>query len=386
MNSAKNTFFLLAIAAANSGIAMRVVEPMLPRLAEQFATSVPATAAIITAFAFAQAGAQYFHGPFGDRYGTLRVVTILMGLSALASFGCASADSLDALIVWRFATGAFASGSMTLGLAYLAEMVPVEGRQPVLARFISGTILGQAIGPLVGGALTDLFDWRATFVVLGAVFAVVAVVLFRSTRASWPRRAPASGPLLSPRRYFDLLKNSRVRNVMGSVFCETLCFHGAFAFLGALLKLRFDLPFTVIGLLLAGFGLGGLVYTTAARWILKRIGQRGCVTVGGVVGGALFIAIALTPYWPVVMVCTIGLGFSLYMVHNTLQTKATEMAPNARATGLALFSMSWAGGQAVGAAAMGAAVAAFGYSPMLILFGCGFTALAFSVRMRLAKH
>lgn len=62
------------------------------------------------------------------------------------------------------------------------------------------------------------------------------------------------------------------------------------------------------------------------------------------------------------------------------------MAPNARATGLALFSMSWAGGQAVGAAAMGAAVAAFGYTPMLILFGCGFTALAFSVRMRLARH
>ena len=386
MNSAQKTFLLLATAAANSGIAMRVVEPMLPRLAEQFDSSVPATAAIITAFAFAQAGAQYFHGPFGDRYGTLRVVTILMGLSALASFACALADSLDALIVWRFATGAFASGSMTLGLAYLAEVVPAEGRQPVLARFISGTILGQAIGPLVGGALTDLFDWRATFVVLGAVFAVVAVVLFRSTRASWSRRVPASGPLLSPRRYLDLVKNSRVRNVMASVFCETLCFHGAFAFLGALLKLRFDLPFTVIGLLLAGFGLGGLVYTVAARWMLKRIGQRGCVTVGGLAGGALFIAIALTPYWPVVMVCTIGLGFSLYMVHNTLQTKATEMAPNARATGLALFSMAWAGGQAVGAAAMGVAVAAFGYTPMLILFGCGFTALAFSVTIRLARH
>ncbi len=173
---------------------------------------------------------------------------------------------------------------------------------------------------------------------------------------------------------------------MGSVFCETLCFHGAFAFLGALLKLRFDLPFTVIGLLLAGFGLGGLIYTVAVRWMLARIGQRGCVTVGGLAGGVLFIAIALTPYWPVVMVCTIGLGFSLYMVHNTLQTKATEMAPNARATGLALFSMAWAGGQAVGAAAMGAAVAAFGYTPILILFGCGFTALAFSVTIRLARH
>ncbi|MSQ20243.1 MAG: MFS transporter [Betaproteobacteria bacterium] len=386
MNAAQKTFLLLALAAANSGIAMRVAEPMLPRIADDFSASIPATAAIITAFALAQAGAQYFHGPFGDRYGTLRVVTILMALSALASFGCASADSLDGLTAWRFATGAFASGSMTLGLAYLADTVPAAGRQPIIARFISGTILGQAVGPFIGGGLTDLFDWRATFVVLGLVFAAVAIVLFILTRQSWAPPVVIAGPWLSPQRYISIMQRSRVRNVMASVFCETVCFHGAFAFLGVLLKLRFDLPFTLIGLLLAGFGIGGLLYTIVARWILVRIGQRGCVTVGGISGGVFYIAIALTPYWPGVMVCTMGLGFSLYMVHNTLQVKATEMAPDARATGLALFSMSWAGGQAVGAAAMGAAVATVGYTSMFILFGCGFTALALSVGMRLARH
>ena len=97
------TIILLAVAAANAGIAMRVVEPMLPVLAADFGTSVSAAAAVISAFAFAQAGAQYFHGPLGDRFGKLRMLTVLMALSAVASFGCASADSLDGLIAWRVA-------------------------------------------------------------------------------------------------------------------------------------------------------------------------------------------------------------------------------------------------------------------------------------------
>ncbi len=178
------TIFLLAVAAANSGLAMRIVEPMLPRLAGDFGTSVPATAAVIAAFAFAHAGAQYFHGPLGDRFGKLRVVTVLMALSAVAAFGCAAATDLDSLIAWRFATGAFSSASMTLGMAYVADVVPSATRQPVLARFVSGTIIGQALGPFVGGALTDLFGWRAAFIALGAVFA---------TRRAGARRGDARG-------------------------------------------------------------------------------------------------------------------------------------------------------------------------------------------------
>jgi predicted MFS family arabinose efflux permease len=85
------------------------------------------------------------------------------------------------------------------------------------------------------------------------------------------------------------------------------------------------------------------------------------------------------------MVCTVGLGFSFYMVHNTLQAKAADMAPQARATGFAQFSMFWASGQAVGAALMGAGVAAFGYTWMIASFGLIFTLLAVTLRFQLHR-
>jgi predicted MFS family arabinose efflux permease len=379
------TIVLLAVAAANAGIAMRVVEPMLPRLATEFATTVPAAAAVISAFAFAQAGAQYFHGPLGDRFGKLRVLTVLMVLSAVASFGCASAGSLDGLLAWRVATGLFSSATMTLGMAFIGDAVPSQRRQTVLARFISGTIIGQGLGPLIGGAMTDLAGWRAAFVLLGAVFAAVAAVLFAATRRQWGEGTRSAGPLLSPARHLAILRIPRARAVLLSVFLEMVFFYGAFAFLGALLKAQFDLPFTIIGLLLAGFGLGGLLYTFSVRWLLTRIGQRGCVQLGGALGGVFYLAIVLAPAWPLVAICTLGLGFAFYAMHNTLQMKATEMAPQSRATALSLFSMFWAGGQAAGAALMGGAVAAFGLAPMIVCFGIGYALLGVGLRHNLQR-
>jgi predicted MFS family arabinose efflux permease len=73
------------------------------------------------------------------------------------------------------------------------------------------------------------------------------------------------------------------------------------------------------------------------------------------------------------------------MLHNTLQVKATEMAPEARATGLALYSSAWALGQAAGVAAMGLAVSFAGYRPAIIAFGAAYLALGLWMRKNLHK-
>lgn len=365
---------------------MRVVEPMLPRLASEFDTGVSAVAVIITVFAVAQAVAQYFHGPLGDRYGKLRVVTLLLGLAAITSLASAYARDLQTLAVWRFATGFLVSGTMTLGMAYLADVIPAERRQPVLARFISGAITGQAIGPFVGGFLTDAFGWRATFHLLAGVFAIVSATLFVRTRSEWPGSGnPGGGALLSPRRHLSVLARPRARRVLAAVTFEMMCFYGAFSFLGVLLHDKFDLSFTTIGVVLAGFGIGGLLYIAFVRVILAALGQRGCVLAGGIVSGLCLIGAAVAPWWPLVMACTIGLGFAFYTMHNTLQTKATEMAPDVRATSVAMFSMGWSGGQAIGVGLMGALIGPVGYVPVVIAFGIGLMGLGITLRAKLHR-
>jgi len=82
-------------------------------------------------------------------------------------------------------------------------------------------------------------------------------------------------------------------------------------------------------------------------------------------------------------VCTVGLGLGFYMLHNTVQTKATEMAPQSRGTALALYSSGWALGQASGVAAMGLAVGWFDYRWPILAFGAAYFVLGLWMRRNL---
>ena len=69
------------------------------------------------------------------------------------------------------------------------------------------------------------------------------------------------------------------------------------------------------------------------------------------------------------------LGFGLYMVHNTLQTNATQLAPEARGAAVSLFNACFFIGQAIGAAVIGLWVDRFGYGAALMATGVGLLAL-----------
>lgn len=374
---------LLGLAGFNAGISHRCVEPMLPKLADEFGASVSAASFVMTTYAFAYAGSLLLQGPLGDRFGKLRIVTLGMALAALASIGCALSWDLGSLAAMRFATGMFASASVALGMAYIGDVVPMAERQATIASFISGSLLGQTVGPLVGGALTDWVGWRLSFALLGVVFAIVAAVLLVRTRAAWP--APARGPMRPLAVYRTLLARAPMRWLVASGIAETFFYFGAFAFLGAFLKLKFDLSFTTIGLILTGYGIGGLAYTSSARLLIRTLGERGLVCVGGLLGGASFIAFVLVPHWGLTVACAVGIGVAFYMMHNTIQTKATEVAPEARGSAVALYATGFALGQALGVAAVGLAVAAVGYAPAIMACGVGFGLLGVWLRANMER-
>jgi predicted MFS family arabinose efflux permease len=381
----RETIFLLALASANSGIALRVVEPMLPRLAADFGATISSTAIIISAYAFAYGGSQLFYGPIGDRFGKLRVATLSLMGAAVGCFGCALAPDLASLAAMRLVTALFASTPVILGMAYIGDRVTAEERQPVIARFIIGTISGQALGPAIGGAVTDLAGWRGTFALIGTVFAVVSVILLVRTRAQWSLEKGTPLPRNPLEVHIKLLGSARVRRVVAVGFIETFIFFGAYSFLGAYLKIRFDLSLTLIGALLAGFGIGGVFYGIMVRRLLMQLGQRGLVIAGGVTCCACYALAMLTPVWQAFIACTVGLGLGFYMLHNTVQTKATEMAPQSRGTALALYSSGWALGQAAGVAAMGLAVGQFDYQWPILVFGVAYFALGLWMRRNLER-
>jgi predicted MFS family arabinose efflux permease len=206
------------------------------------------------------------------------------------------------------------------------------------------------------------------------VFLTVSAILFARTVRDWPAAAP--GPFRPLATHRALFARSPVRWILVIGAAETFFFFGAFVFLGAYLKQRFDLSYTIIGAILAGYGIGGLLYSASFRWLLRLLGERGLMLSGGILGAVLFPTLLLAPHWGYTIPCTIGLGIAFYLVHNTIQTKATEVAPDARGSAVAIYASAFGFGQAAGVGAMGFASSIFPLAPMIALFGVGFLALA----------
>jgi predicted MFS family arabinose efflux permease len=371
---------LLSFTAASTGLAIRAIEPMLPVFALEFGVSVPAAAKVIIVFSVAYALGQFGHGPLGDRYGKLPMITVNLLLTALALLGCGMAQDLATLTWWRFATGIVSSAAFVLGMAYIGDTVPMGERQVVIANYVIGNVLGHAFGPVLAGVVTDAFGWRATFMVLAGLFGIVGAATLAITRRHWASERRSGGALNPVASYVAVMKLPGARMIAITATVEAFFFFGAFAFVGALLKERFDLSYTAIGLALAGFGVGGLLFNVLIRVIVRRIKPRNLVVAGGLLCGVAFAAIAFLPVWQPAFALVICVGFGFYMMHNVLQTRSTEAAPQARGVGLSLFGIAWTFGQGMGVAAMGIGITAFGIAPMIAAFGAGMAGLGWWMR------
>ncbi|MCB1744877.1 MAG: MFS transporter [Gammaproteobacteria bacterium] len=358
---------LLSLAGFFSGLSIRIAEPLLPRVAQHFSVELASAAALITAFAFAYGFFQLVHGPLGDRIGKIRAVCVAVALAALGSAGCAMADTLGELVMFRFLTGMTAGAVIPLSLAHVGDTTVLDQRQARVARFVGWVLAGSTLGPLVGGLLSDVSGWRVTFILPTVGFAVIAVLLVPAARQE---RVVAPAERLGVlRSYLKLVANDRVRRICACVAIEAALFYGAFAYLGAFMRERHGVSYTLMGLTLAGFGIGGLLFTWSIKRLLARLGPPRMVRMSGRVMCLALVGLALSPWFELLPVLLVLLGFGYYLMHNTLQTRATEMAPDMRGAAIAVFAFSLFSSQSVGIALFGLGVGYFGFEALLCLAG-----------------
>jgi predicted MFS family arabinose efflux permease len=183
-----------------------------------------------------------------------------------------------------------------------------------------------------------------------------------------------------------VLQDPWVRTLLISVFVEGVAMFGALAYVGADLHQRFDLSLAVIGALLASFGAGALCYSFTARILIARLGQPGLAASGAIALAAGYVLLALMP-WPwlaVPAIALIGLGF--YMLHNTLQTNATQMAPESRGLAVSVFAFMLFSGQSAGVALGVPVMDRYGGRPIFLLAAVIVLVIAFWFRRQLIRR
>jgi predicted MFS family arabinose efflux permease len=377
---------LLACAGFAAQAMVRATDSLLPQIAADFSATVGAASIIVTAYVITHGSIQLIMGPIGDKFGKFRMVALACALSALTVLACGLAPSLTLLTLARIASGLTAAWIIPLGIAFIGDTVPYERRQAVLGRYLSGQITGQLFGQAAGGVIGDLLGWRAVFFILCAVFALVAVAMWLEL-ANPSTRPPPHADETSQGFVADyrvVLTSPWARAVLLAAVIEAALMWGAFAYVGADLHLRFSLSFTLIGVIVACFGIGGLIYAALVPRLVGRFGQIGLATFGGLLVGIAYLALALAPAAFVAPAAVVGIGLGFYMLHNTLQTNATQMSPQARGTAVSIFSSALYLGQALGVAG-GALVIDRAGGPAIFLvaaFGLPLLGLWFAALLR----
>jgi predicted MFS family arabinose efflux permease len=337
----------LSVGACGSAAALRVCDPLLPRLTVEFGVGLGTAAQTVTAFAIAYGLLQLAYGPIGDRFGKYRVITFATLASALTSLACALAPTFSALVAARMLAGATAGALIPLSIAWIGDAVAYERRQSVLARYLVGQMFGIALGQLLGGLGADHFGARPVFLALAAWFTVTAGMMWRfAPRDPHPASSQAHGGGFIT-RFASVLRASWARVVLASVFVEGVLF-AALAFVPTHLHTTYGLPLTVAGSIVTLYGVGGLVFAALSRVLVRRLGEAGLAIGGAILIAVCFSTIALGSS-PIVAAlgCLFG-GLGFYMLHNTLQVNATQMAPEQRGSSIALFAACLFIGQSAG--------------------------------------
>ena len=379
---------VLSLAAFASAAALRVSDPLLPLIAASFGTTPGGASAVITGFALAYGLLQLVNGPIADRIGKYRMVFWVTAISAAGNLACALAPSLPLLVAARFATGATVGAIVPLAMAWIGDAIPYERRQPVLARFLIGHMLGLALATSAAGFIGERYGWQAMFYLLTGLYALTALLILAELRRNPLTREArvATGGLVDAFHRMAVLSHRPwVRVILATVFAEGVLLYGATAFIALDLHLRFGLSLGASGSMVAAFAAGGLLFAAFAGRIVPRLGERGLVLGGGAFIALGFLVLALAPAAAWALPCMIALGLGVYMLHNTLQVHATQMAPEARGGALALFACSLFTGQSAGVWLASHVVDAAGARPVFLVAAAGLFALSLDFRRRLAR-
>ncbi len=335
---------LLLLLTVFGPISMDLYLPALPALTTQLDAATSVAQLTVTACLIGLAAGQLVAGPLSDRFGRRGILLIGIIAYILTSALCAISPTVEMLIIARLVQGL--AGGVGIVIAQAAGRDVYSGG--ALIRFYGRlTVIGglaAIVGPLLGGVLNTITDWRGLFVflaIIGAGIFVVTLVVFRETL---PIEGRTTGSFSHTVRDFRMLLADRV--VLGAVLNQGFLYAALFAYLaGATYVLQDIYQLSPQGYALA-FGLnsaGFMVFGYIAGRAAERWSVSGTLTIGIAVAGVgavglLASGLTALPLW-VVIVSLFALASGVAISSPPATTLALVEYPQIAGTASSLLGM-----------------------------------------------
>lgn len=309
--------------------------PLLPDIGRDLGLTALGLGAIGSAFALGRLAADFPAGHITDR--TRPGIMMATAASIVAAGSLVFGLAPRAMVVFgaAFALGIGSTWTLTGSMAFFAR-APRVSRGMSMSFFAAALLVGQAVGPAVGGLLGAFWDWRVAMVAGAVVVAAVAPFFLRN-----PGTAPgtddtpgsAEDAPLPPRRTLAVIYLlPAVQFSIGAALIQTLVPIVADAELG--------LGTATVGLALGVGGIARLVGAVVAGRVSDTLGRRWALIPGlalQTAGLGLFALVAGSLAWWVSIVA-LTLGSVAVNVGTTILADLTEQSGLGRRLGAFRFT------------------------------------------------
>jgi DHA1 family bicyclomycin/chloramphenicol resistance-like MFS transporter len=177
-SSSKSHFFLILILGLLTAIGPLSIDmylPAFPNIALGLGTTVSKVMLSLSSFFIGISVGQLLYGPLLERFGRKTPLYFGLSLYALAAFGCATAMSVETLIVFRFFQALGGCVGMVASRAMVRDLFEVKDNAKVFSTLMLVVAVSPIIAPTLGGYISTFFGWRYIFGIL--IFVIVLIIL-----------------------------------------------------------------------------------------------------------------------------------------------------------------------------------------------------------------
>jgi DHA1 family bicyclomycin/chloramphenicol resistance-like MFS transporter len=167
---------ILGALTAVGPLAIDMYLPGLPTIGREFGVDAAATQVSVASYFAGVAVGQAFYGPLSDAVGRKPALYFGLLVFILSSIGCAWADSVNTLVVFRFLQALGGCAPIVIPRAVVRDYFDQVASIRMLSMLMLVMGLAPILAPLIGGQLLVNFGWRSVFWVL-ATYAVVWLML-----------------------------------------------------------------------------------------------------------------------------------------------------------------------------------------------------------------
>jgi predicted MFS family arabinose efflux permease len=371
---------LLQLAAFFSSFDRFVVAPMLVTIAAALGASLAESTATASLYYLLYGGMQPVWGMLSDRLGRVRVIRLTLFGAAVAGVLSAAAPNLTVLIAARALAGGLFAAVIPASLVYVGDTVGMDSRQKALADLMAASAVGTALATVLGGLAAYLDAWRLAFAAPAFASVALALLLTRLPEPKGFTSEDKERPLVQVGR---VLGQPWAMAVIGIALVEGAVILGCLTFLAPSLESIGFSP-AVAGLVVGLYGLAVLGWTRAVKLVANRLGASALILIGAGMLAFGYASSAVGQSLAGVSAAAIFVGGGFAFMHSTLQTWATEVVPEARATVISLFAAALFTGSGVAAIAA-APLAEAGSFRLLFALGA-LVAIPLGLFAGLARH